>query len=160
MADVGDALVIDALKNVTSFLSVVKKIAFFSYLISSSYNIRNVDLQVLNNRYSLETQALDLSEFDRNEILRSQVRGVMIILRRGRRFHFIQIDDPIIHPNIPYILQGFYIPLTKIATLQALADVIKSAGVTIKALSLRNNNLGHLTDIVTTFGGTLKEMKI
>lgn len=90
MADVGDSVVVDALKN------------------------------VLNTRYTLETQALDLSEFDKNDILRSQ---------------------------------GFYIPLTKIATLEALAKVIRGAGVEVKALSLRNNNLGHLTDISNIFGG-------
>jgi len=90
MADVGDIVVVDALK------------------------------QVLNNRYTLETQALDLSEFDKNDILRSQ---------------------------------GFYAPLTKIPTLEALATVIREAGVVIKALSLRGNNLGHLTDVARIFGG-------
>jgi len=90
MADVGDAAVVNALK------------------------------EVLNTRYALETQALDLSEFDKNEILQSL---------------------------------GYYIPLTKFATLSALAEVIKSAGVEVKALSLRGNGLLHLNDVAKTFGG-------
>ena len=50
--------------------------------------------------------------------------------------------------------------MTKFATLSALAEVIKSAGVEVKALSLRGNGLLHLNDVAKTFGGEAKESAV
>ena len=64
----------------------------------------------------------------------------------------IVIDHLLLHSPRTFC-QGFFVPLTKHATLSALAEIVKSAGVEVKALSLQGNHLFHLTDVHKTLGG-------
>ena len=49
--------------------------------------------------------------------------------------------------------QGFYVPLTKFAPLQAFAKIIRDVGVEVKTLNLQGNGLFHLNDVTKTLGG-------